>query len=399
MIAREGVQFHWTNPGYRDFADFLAAFSHDKRKKVKQERRKLARGRRHVRAQARRRDHRRRLGVLLPVLRGDVSRAPLDALPHAGVLRARSARRCREHTLLVVGLRDGRRLCAALDVYTPDTLWGRYWGTTEYVPGLHFEACYYQAIEFCIEQRHRALRRRRAGPAQARARPAPGGDALAARDRRSRTSPPRSPSSARASASTSRIRSDELASSSPVQAARRAEVAARVLIYDADHFVLPLPAGHRFPDAQVRARCASAWRRSRGDRLRVPAAATDAELARVHDAGYVAAVVDRNARRARACGASAFPWSPAMVERSRRSAGATLAACRSALDSGCGVNLAGGTHHAHRAHGEQYELSSRYAHNKYHVLLFRHGVVQARRATSPGPLPVGGAGGRRPLLR
>ena len=47
-----------------------------------------------------------------------------------------------------------------------------------------------------------------------------------------------------------------------------------------------------------------------------------------------------------------FPWSPAMVERSRRSAGATIAACRCALASGCGVNLAGGTHHAHAGFGE-----------------------------------------------
>jgi predicted N-acyltransferase len=54
--------------------------------------------------------------------------------------------------LLVVGSRDGRPICTALDVYTPETLWGRYWGSIEYVPGLHFEACYYQAIEFCIER-------------------------------------------------------------------------------------------------------------------------------------------------------------------------------------------------------------------------------------------------------
>ncbi len=55
--------------------------------------------------------------------------------------------------LLVVGMRDGRRVCTALDVFDAGTLWGRYWGALEYVPGLHFEACYYQAIEFCIEQR------------------------------------------------------------------------------------------------------------------------------------------------------------------------------------------------------------------------------------------------------
>jgi hypothetical protein len=57
-----------------------------------------------------------------------------------------------QNLLLVVGYRDGQRLCAALDVFNADTLWGRYWGTREYVPGLHFEACYYQAIEFCIER-------------------------------------------------------------------------------------------------------------------------------------------------------------------------------------------------------------------------------------------------------
>ncbi|MCC6197765.1 MAG: histone deacetylase [Burkholderiales bacterium] len=123
-----------------------------------------------------------------------------------------------------------------------------------------------------------------------------------------------------------------------------------MLIYYTDHFVLPLPAGHRFPMrkyAALRERVAAIA----GDRLRVPAAATDAELARAHDPAYVAAVA-AGALDAQAIRRIGFPWSPAMVERSRRSAGATLAACRSALDSGCGVNLAGGTHHAHLAHGE-----------------------------------------------
>ena len=55
--------------------------------------------------------------------------------------------------MMVIGMRDGAPLCAALDVYDDDALWGRYWGTTDFVRGLHFEACYYQAIEFCIERR------------------------------------------------------------------------------------------------------------------------------------------------------------------------------------------------------------------------------------------------------
>ena len=54
--------------------------------------------------------------------------------------------------LLVLGYRNGRRLCAALDVFDAKTLWGRYWGTREFLPGLHFETCYYQAIDFCIER-------------------------------------------------------------------------------------------------------------------------------------------------------------------------------------------------------------------------------------------------------
>ena len=54
--------------------------------------------------------------------------------------------------LLVLGERDGRPVCAALDVFSRDTLWGRYWGALEFISGLHFEACYYQAIEFCIER-------------------------------------------------------------------------------------------------------------------------------------------------------------------------------------------------------------------------------------------------------
>ena len=125
-----------------------------------------------------------------------------------------------------------------------------------------------------------------------------------------------------------------------------------MLIYYTDHFVLPLPPGHRFPMrkyAALRERVAAAA----GDLLHVPPAATDVELARAHDPAYVAAVCNGalDAREQRRIG---FPWSPAMIERSRRSTGATIAACRSALASGCGVNLAGGTHHAHRAHGEGY---------------------------------------------
>lgn len=86
-------------------------------------------------------------------------------------------------------------------------------------------------------------------------------------------------------------------------------------------------------------------------RLQVPAAATDEALLRVHTQAYLDAVIRGHLSRdeVRRIG---FPWSPELVERSRRSVGGTLAAARAALEEGFAVNLAGGTHHAFPAHGE-----------------------------------------------
>ena len=87
------------------------------------------------------------------------------------------------------------------------------------------------------------------------------------------------------------------------------------------------------------------------DDLHVPPPVTDREIERVHAVGYVRRVVRGGLAREeiRRIG---FPWSPQLVERSRRSAGGTVAACRAALEDGASVNLAGGTHHASRARGE-----------------------------------------------
>ena len=124
------------------------------------------------------------------------------------------------------------------------------------------------------------------------------------------------------------------------------------MIFASDTFVLPLPPGHRFPMSKY-ARLRERMAAIAPALMQVPDAARDDELGRVHDRDYVDAV-SRGALDARAQRRIGFPWSPAMVERSRRSSGATLAACRSALDAGLGINLAGGTHHAHRGHGEGY---------------------------------------------
>ena len=122
-----------------------------------------------------------------------------------------------------------------------------------------------------------------------------------------------------------------------------------------DRFVLPLPPGHSFPMGKY-ARLRDAVLRDGAvapDELLEPAAASRSDLALVHDAGYIEAVFSGTlpAAAPRRLG---FPWSSEMVERSRRSVGATIAAAKAALEDGAAVNLAGGTHHAYPDHGEGY---------------------------------------------
>ena len=124
-------------------------------------------------------------------------------------------------------------------------------------------------------------------------------------------------------------------------------------LYYTDVFVLPLPAGHRFPMekySRLREHLLASGEFSPDD-FHTPTAASREELQRAHDPAYIERVISGalNAAELKRIG---FPWSPGMVERSLRSAGATLAACRTALAEGCSANLSGGTHHAHTDRGE-----------------------------------------------
>lgn len=130
-----------------------------------------------------------------------------------------------------------------------------------------------------------------------------------------------------------------------------------MLVFRSDHFELPLPPGHRFPLAKyrlLRERVeACGWIAS--ERLLVPDAVSLEQILLVHDPQYLQKLLhgqlsDAEQRRI------GFPWSPQLLERSRRSAGGTLAACRAALREGISVNLAGGTHHAFADAGEGFCL-------------------------------------------
>lgn len=128
-------------------------------------------------------------------------------------------------------------------------------------------------------------------------------------------------------------------------------------VFRTDQFDMPLPEGHPFP----RGKYAGLYGRVaksglvRPEEIVVPAPATDEQLLRVHDADYVrrmsnGELTDAEVRRL------GFPWSPELIQRSRRTTGGTIEACREALDSGWAINLAGGTHHAFADRGEGYCL-------------------------------------------
>ncbi|MCX7041123.1 MAG: histone deacetylase [Gammaproteobacteria bacterium] len=123
--------------------------------------------------------------------------------------------------------------------------------------------------------------------------------------------------------------------------------------YYADHFVLPLPSGHRFPMQKYRLLRDAIVAELPAVRLEQAPLATEGELALVHTPGYVDAVLQGtlSAAQQREIG---FPWSPAMAERARRSVGATVSAARDALREGIAANLAGGTHHASADTGSGY---------------------------------------------
>lgn len=151
LLRRTTIQFHWRNAGYPSFEAYLAAMSHDKRKRIRQERRKVSeagvRFRRVTGADIREQDwdffhacyvRTYREHRSTPYLNRDFFRLIASRMP--------------DNLLMVIGEREGTPVCSALNLYNRHTLYGRYWGSLGFLNGLHFEACYYQAIEFCIER-------------------------------------------------------------------------------------------------------------------------------------------------------------------------------------------------------------------------------------------------------
>ena len=149
FLIRHDVQFHWENHGYADFTAFLATMSSRKRKKITRERRRVS-----------------DMGVEFKVISGaSVSAAKMNNMyefylatimahgSHAYLSRRffqLLGERMADNIVLIEAHLEGRVIASAMNIRHRNVLYGRYWGCNEEYHSLHFETCYYQAIEYCI---------------------------------------------------------------------------------------------------------------------------------------------------------------------------------------------------------------------------------------------------------
>jgi predicted N-acyltransferase len=150
-LLRSDVQFHWHNQGYADFESYLATFRSEKRKQARRERRRIAEA-----------------GITISTLRGpqlDESTLGFVHAVHARTFHAHGhepylnleffreiVRTLGDALVVKLALHGGEPVAAAVFLASPEALYGRYWGAVGEYHSLHFELCYHQGIEFCIEQ-------------------------------------------------------------------------------------------------------------------------------------------------------------------------------------------------------------------------------------------------------
>ena len=151
-LSRKGVQFKWHNNSYQTFGEFLETLSHNKRKKIKQERKKIEKN-----------------GITIERKQGlDISREDIDffyqcycetyRLHNSAPYLKQSffyelLKNMPNELLVVIAKKNDLNIASALSIIGEETLYGRYWGALEFFSGLHFELCYYQGQEFCIENK------------------------------------------------------------------------------------------------------------------------------------------------------------------------------------------------------------------------------------------------------
>ncbi|MGQ0443084.1 MAG: GNAT family N-acetyltransferase [Methylophilaceae bacterium] len=151
-LKRVGVQFRWQNKNYHNFEAFLQTLSHDKRKRIHQERKKIAQA-----------------GVTCRCIKGkDIRQSDWDFFyqcycntyhaHHSTPYLTRAffseiAVTMPQNIVLMIAEVNHKAVASTFNIYDKNTLYGRYWGALQYIPHLHFELSYYQAQQFCIEEK------------------------------------------------------------------------------------------------------------------------------------------------------------------------------------------------------------------------------------------------------
>ena len=150
LLIRKDCQFHWRNRGYTCFDDFLATFTASKRKKAKRDRRRaIENGIRFRHLKGNEIDDAQWSIVYALISRTFMRRGSLPYFNEA-FFKAIS-RQLPENILIVLAEKDGETVAAAVFFESDEVLYGRYWGSDGHYDALHFETCYYQGIDYCIE--------------------------------------------------------------------------------------------------------------------------------------------------------------------------------------------------------------------------------------------------------
>lgn len=150
LLMRLGCQFHWQNQGYRDFEDYLSRFNSRKRKKVRRERRYVEQAGIEMRVV-----HGHEASDLELAVMHEFYRTTFDKKWGHATLNLEFFREIAttmgDQLVLIIASKNSRIVAGAICLRSNDTLYGRHWGCYEEYHSLHFEACYYQGIDYCIE--------------------------------------------------------------------------------------------------------------------------------------------------------------------------------------------------------------------------------------------------------
>jgi predicted N-acyltransferase len=152
FLRRNGLQFHWQNRGFGSFEDYLASFRSDRRNKIKRERREMSEQGISIRAMEGEELTASELRTMFRLYKGHVDRLYYGRQYLTREFFDAVGKRFAKHLCLILAERQGKIIAGTFNVSGTNVLYGRYWGAFEDRPFLHFNVCYYSAIEHCIRK-------------------------------------------------------------------------------------------------------------------------------------------------------------------------------------------------------------------------------------------------------